>query len=188
MCFFKKGIRTKNYGIEDEKKLRKLGAEFHKTNRGGLITFHGPGQLVSYPIINLKNFNQGIRWYVETMEKTIIDLCAKYGLKAETTKDTGVWIGNKKICAIGIHVSRYVTMHGLAFNCNVDLRWFEHIVPCGIEGKEVTSLSKECNRKLAIENVIPNFISSFESQFECEVTEMNQSQIDEIKKQLLEST
>ncbi|KAG5680847.1 hypothetical protein PVAND_010328 [Polypedilum vanderplanki] len=180
------GIRTKNYTIEDENKLRNLGAEFIKTNRGGLITFHGPGQLVAYPIINLKNFKQGVRWYVNSIERTIINLCHKYELNATTTTDTGVWINDRKICAIGIHVSRYVTMHGLALNCNTDLSWFNHIVPCGIEDKEVTSLSKECKRDIQINDVIPELIASFSTIFESKTILVNQEQVDEIKKNSLE--
>lgn len=161
------GIRTKNYTIEDEEKLKNLGAEFHSTNRGGLITFHGPGQLVAYPIVNLKNFKASVRWYVCHVEKTIIDLCKKYDITAMTTEDTGVWVENRKICAIGIHCSRYVTTHGLALNCNTDLSWYDHIVPCGIVGKGVTSLSKEISRNVTIDEATPQLIRSFEDVFEC---------------------
>lgn len=163
------GLRTKNFTIEEEQKLRKLGAEFHKTNRGGLITFHGPGQLVAYPIINLKNFKPSVRWYVCNIEKTIINLCTKYGINAKTTEDTGVWVEDRKICAIGIHASRYITSHGLALNCNTNLQWFKHIVPCGLEGKSVTSLSKELGMETVINDVVPSFISSFQNTFECDV-------------------
>ena len=162
------GIRTKNYTMEDEQKLLKLGAEFHRTNRGGLITFHGPGQLVAYPIINLKNFQPSVRWYVSQMEKTVINLCSKYDIIAKTTADTGVWVNDRKICAIGIHASRYITTHGLALNCNIALNWFKHIVPCGLEGKEVTSLTKELSKDTTINAVIPNFLTSFNETFECE--------------------
>lgn len=171
------GLRTKNYTIDDEEKLKTLGAEFFKTNRGGLITFHGPGQLVAYPIINLKNFQPSVRWYVCHIEKTIIDLCKKYNLKAQTTPDTGVWVEDRKICAIGIHASRYITTHGLALNCNIDLSWFNHIVPCGLEGKEVTSLSKELGKNVSIEDVTPNFLESFSSIFECEIEEFDSKNI-----------
>lgn len=161
------GLRTKNYTIDDEEKLKKHGAEFYKTNRGGLITFHGPGQLVAYPIINLKNFEPSVRWYVCHIEKTIIDLCRKHGIKAQTTEDTGVWVDNRKICAIGIHASRYITTHGLALNCNIDLAWFKHIVPCGLEGKEVTSLSKELAKNISIDDTTPEFLDSFQNIFQC---------------------
>lgn len=167
------GIRTKNYTIDDEERLRKLGAQFFKTNRGGLITFHGPGQLVAYPILNLKDFNPSIRWYVCHIEKTIIDLCKEFGLSANTSPDTGVWIGDKKICAIGVHGSRYITTHGLALNCNTDLKWFEHIVPCGIEGKGVTSLSSELNRDVTIDETEEPFLHSFSKIFQCELVELD---------------
>lgn len=171
------GLRTKNYTIDDEEKLKKLGAQFFKTNRGGLITFHGPGQLVAYPIINLKNFTPSVRWYVCHIEKTIIDLCSKYNIKAQTTEDTGVWVDDRKICAIGIHASRYITTHGLALNCNVDLSWFKHIVPCGIEGKDVTSLSRELMKDTAIEQVTPHFIDSFKNVFDCSVEDISLEEI-----------
>lgn len=163
------GIRTENYSIDDEEKLRKLGAEFYKTNRGGLITFHGPGQLVAYPIINLKNFEHSVRWYVSHIEKAVIDLCNQYGIKAQTTEDTGVWVGNRKICAIGIRASRYITTHGLALNCNVDLSWFNHIVPCGLEGKEVTSLSKELSKDISIDDATNKLLTTFQDVFKCSI-------------------
>lgn len=165
------GLRTKGYSTEDEQRLQQLGAQFHRTNRGGLITFHGPGQLVAYPIINLKDFKPSMRWYVCHLEKTIIDLCAKYELKAETSPDTGVWIGNNKICALGVHGSRFITTHGLALNCDTDMRWFEHIVPCGIVGKGVTSLTNELGRSIGVTQTIPLLLDSFRKIFECEVVE-----------------
>lgn len=172
------GLRTKNYTINDETRLRQLGAEFFKTNRGGLITFHGPGQLVVYPILNLKHFEPSIRWYVCHIEKTIIDLCRRhYELEAKTSPDTGVWIGDRKICAIGVHGSRYITTHGLALNCNTDLGWFEHIVPCGIEGKGVTSLTNELNKMVTVESVIDGFLNSFKNIFNCELIEFNDKEL-----------
>lgn len=165
------GIRTKGYSIEDEQRLQRLGAQFFRTNRGGLITFHGPGQLVAYPIINLKHFQPSMRWYVCHLEKTIIDVCAQLALKAETSPDTGVWIGNNKICALGVHGSRFITTHGLALNCDTDLKWFEHIVPCGIVGKGVTSLTNELGRRIEIAQVIPLLLDSFSQFFNCKLVE-----------------
>lgn len=170
------GIRTKQYSIQDEARLRKLGAEFHKTNRGGLITFHGPGQLVAYPIINLKNFQPSMKWYVCHIEKTVIDLCKRYEIEARTTSDTGVWVDDRKICAIGVHGSRYVTTHGLALNCNTDLNWFEHIVPCGIPGKGVTSISMETQKNETVDMVVPKFIKSFSEIFGAEVQDMKEDE------------
>lgn len=163
------GIRTKDYTIDDEEKLRKLGADFFRTNRGGLITFHGPGQIVAYPILNLKQFKPSVRWYVCHLEKTIISLCDELGLRATTSQDTGVWIGNEKICAMGIHAKRYITSHGLALNCDVDLSWFDHIVPCGLPGKGVTSLSKQLGKRISFESAAPLMLSHFERTFNCNV-------------------
>lgn len=165
------GIRSKGYTIEDEEKLKSLGAEFFRTNRGGLITFHGVGQLVAYPILDLRQFETSVKWYVCQIEKMVIRLCAEFGIKGETSPDTGVWVNDKKICAIGIHGSRYITSHGLALNCNTDLKWFNHIVPCGIEGKGVTSISKELNMNVTIQDVLPLFQTAFQDQFDCSLTE-----------------
>lgn len=135
------GKRGAIYDETVEEYLREKGADFYRVNRGGLITFHGPGQLVAYPILKLERKN-AIRWYVDTLEVAIIDLLAEFGLKGETSPHTGVWIGDNKICAMGINAQREVTSHGLAINCNTDMSWFGNIVPCGIQDKGVTSLSK----------------------------------------------
>ncbi|XP_023931854.1 putative lipoyltransferase 2, mitochondrial [Lingula anatina] len=167
------GMRTKDYTLRDEDHLKALGAEFVKTNRGGLITFHGPGQLVVYPVIYLKDFKLSMREYIRKLEDTVIDMCAvAYGIEANTTKDTGIWVGEKKLCAIGVHGARYVTTHGLALNCNTDLDWFKHIVPCGIVDKGVTSLSQLMSRNVTVEEAIPPFLQSFAKNFQCELKEM----------------
>ncbi|XP_017081639.1 putative lipoyltransferase 2, mitochondrial [Drosophila eugracilis] len=172
------GLRTKDYTAADEDRLRKLGADFHRTDRGGLITFHGPGQLVVYPILHLRQFKPSMRWYVATLERMVIETCHQLGISgATTTKDTGIWVGELKICAIGVHGSRYVTTHGIALNCCTDLRWFDHIVPCGIEGKGVTSLSKELNRHVSVQMASDALISSFASVFECGVQNLNESKL-----------
>lgn len=177
---FTVGIRDKIYTKEDEEKLKSLGAEFFRTNRGGLITFHGPGQLVAYPILNLKQFKSSVKWYVSQIEKMIIRLCAEFGLKGETSPNTGVWVADKKICAIGIHGSRYVTTHGLALNCNTDLTWFNHIVPCGIHGKGVTSISKELKTTVTIQDVLPQFQTAFQDQFQCSLIEYSVEESSEL--------
>lgn len=161
------GIRRAPYPAEEEQRLRELGAKFFRTNRGGLITFHGPGQLVCYPILNLGCFKKSVRWYVCELEKTVIRMCDKFGIKASTSVDTGVWVGNNKICAIGIHCGRYITSHGLGLNCNTDMSWFDHIVPCGIVGKGVTSLSQELDRDVTIEEAAPVLLQAFSEQFNC---------------------
>ncbi|KAL2095916.1 hypothetical protein ACEWY4_008064 [Coilia grayii] len=161
------GIRQAPYPAKEEERLKGLGAEFFRTNRGGLITFHGPGQLVCYPILDLGCFKKSVRWYVCELEKTVIRLCSKFGIKAATSPDTGVWVGNNKICAIGIHCGRYITSHGIALNCNTDMRWFDNIVPCGIVGKGVTSLSLELSREVTTAEATPRLLESFSETFNC---------------------
>lgn len=166
---FTVGLRDDSYTKEDAAKLVATGAEFHRTNRGGLITFHGPGQLVAYPVLNLKNFNLGMRDYVCKLEKTMIKTCDYFGVRAKTTEDTGVWVEDRKIGSIGIHGSRYVTTHGISLNCNTDLSWFKHIVPCGLQGKEVTSISKEFGREVTISDAVPFFLDAFQEKFDCDI-------------------
>jgi len=164
------GIRTAGYNELEEQRLISLGAEFYRTNRGGLITFHGPGQLVAYPILNLNGFTKSMKWYICTLEATIIQMCkSSFGIQAKRSSDTGVWVDDNKLCAIGVHGRRYVTTHGLALNCDVDLKWFTHVVPCGIPDKGVTSLSKILRRHMPIKDVITPFLDSFANQFSCDV-------------------
>lgn len=163
------GIRNKSIDSKERKRLEDLGAEFHFTNRGGLLTFHGPGQLVCYPILNLNCFKKSLRWYVASLENTLIETCKRFDVQAATTCDTGVWVKDKKIAAIGVHTNRWITTHGIALNCNNDLGWFEHFTPCGIEGKGVTSLSKETSQNIEPQGTIPAFIDSFQNVFDCAV-------------------
>ncbi len=129
--------------------LEAIDAKFYKINRGGDITYHGPGQLVGYPILDLENFFTDIHKYLRLLEETIILTIAEYGLKAERSKgETGVWLDvgtpfARKICAMGVRASRWVTMHGFAFNVNTNLGYFDHMIPCGIKDKAVTSLNAE---------------------------------------------
>ncbi|TRY85151.1 hypothetical protein DNTS_006347 [Danionella cerebrum] len=164
------GIRRAPYNLKEEQRLQALGADFCRTNRGGLITFHGPGQLVCYPILDLGCFKKSIRWYVCELERTVISMCRMFGIEATTSPDTGVWVGENKICAIGIHCGRYITSHGLALNCNTDLTWFQHIVPCGIVGKGVTSLSQELGRDVTLGEATPKLLEAFTEQFNCTLT------------------
>ncbi|XP_023223528.1 putative lipoyltransferase 2, mitochondrial [Centruroides sculpturatus] len=168
------GIR-KEYNDDDEKRLRSLGADYMVTNRGGLITFHGPGQLVAYPVLYLGDFNnrKSMKWYIQKLEMWCIRLCKKFGLNASTSVHTGVWIEDRKIAAIGVHGSRYVTTHGLALNCNTDLEWFKHIIPCGIPNKEVTSLTKELGQEITTDQVKPEFLNIFEELFQCKLIKDN---------------
>ena len=133
----------------NEQALHDKGATFYKINRGGDITYHGPGQIVGYPILDLDNFFTDIHKYLRSLEEVIILTLADYGLKGERSEgETGVWIDvgtpfARKICAMGVRASRWVTMHGFALNVNTDLGYFDNIIPCGIRGKAVTSLNVE---------------------------------------------
>jgi lipoyl(octanoyl) transferase len=136
------------------------GISFFHTNRGGDITYHGPGQIVGYPIIDLEKYYTDIGRYLRNLEEVIIRVMAHYGLKGERSKgETGVWLdpdvvgSERKICAMGVRCSRWVTMHGFAFNVNTDLSYFGHIIPCGIKNKQVTSLEKELGYSLPLEEV-----------------------------------
>ncbi|XP_071536315.1 octanoyl-[acyl-carrier-protein]:protein N-octanoyltransferase LIPT2, mitochondrial [Panulirus ornatus] len=162
------GIRKSDYSPEVEAQLKIKGADFHRTNRGGLITFHGPGQLVAYPIIHLSSFSPGIKWYICALQRTVIRTLRILGITAHTSPHTGVWVGDNKICAIGIQ-GRHVTTHGLALNCNIDLSWYDNILPCGIPDKGVTSATQELNRNVTIREVEPYFLKSFAEVFQCSI-------------------
>lgn len=165
------GIRTQDY-VERKMidNLKALSAEFEYTDRGGLITFHGPGQLVCYPVLNLKHYNISLRCYIHKLEEAIINTCKEFGIQANRTNDIGIWIGNDKVAAIGVHCKKYVTYHGLALNCNTDLSWFDHIVPCGLHGKGVTSLSKLLGHEITTEQALPVLLRNFQRVFEATIT------------------
>lgn len=155
-----------------DRQLREKEVSFYKTNRGGDITFHGPGQLVGYPLLNLDNFFTDIHQYLRFLEEVIILTLAEYGLSATRSNgETGVWLdidtpNARKICAMGVRASRWVTMHGFALNVNTDLSYFDLIVPCGIQGKRVTSLAQELGHKVALDEVKAKVKSHFETVFE----------------------
>lgn len=157
-----------------EDKLKEKGARFYKINRGGDITYHGPGQVVGYPILDLENFFTDIHKYLRLLEETIILTIAEYGLKGERSPgETGVWldVGSpfaRKICAMGIRSSRWVTMHGFALNVNTNLGYFDHIIPCGIRGKAVTSLEAELGKKVPMEEVKEKILKHFKALFDIE--------------------
>jgi lipoyl(octanoyl) transferase len=155
---------------EDE--LAEKGIEFYKTNRGGDITYHGPGQVVGYPILDLDNFFTDIHLYMRRLEEVIILTLSHYGIKAGRLSGyTGVWLDEddpekaRKICAMGVKCSRWVTMHGWAFNVNAELEYFENIIPCGIKDKAVTSLEKELGRPADMEEVKALLRDNFEKVF-----------------------
>ena len=156
----------------NEEQLKEKGATFYKINRGGDITYHGPGQIVGYPILDLENFFTDIHKYLRLLEETIILTIAEYGLKGVRSKgETGVWLDvgtpfARKICALGIRSSRWVTMHGFALNVNVNLGYFDNIIPCGIKGKAVTSMEVELGEKVDQELVKKKILKHFKTLFE----------------------
>ena len=166
----------------NEVQLKEKGIAYYKINRGGDITYHGYGQIVGYPILDLDNFFNDIHKYMRFLEETVIQVLAEYGLKGERSKgETGVWLDAgtpfaRKICALGVRSSRWVTMHGFALNVNTNLGYFDHIITCGIKGKAVTSLEVELGKKLDVEKVkekiIKHFATIFEATFIKEKTEV----------------
>ncbi|WP_430424102.1 lipoyl(octanoyl) transferase LipB [Maribacter litoralis] len=164
--------------LVDEKVLADKGATFYKINRGGDITYHGPGQIVGYPILDLDNFFTDIHKYLRFLEEMVILTLAEYGLKAERSEgETGVWLDvgtpfARKICAMGVRASRWVTMHGFALNVNADLGYFDLMIPCGIKDKAVTSLNVELGKKeVNLEEVKKKLLKHFEILFEAEMNE-----------------
>lgn len=164
--------------LVSEEQLKAKNATFYKINRGGDITYHGPGQIVGYPILDLENFFTDIHKYLRLLEETIILTLAEYGLKAQRSDgETGVWLDvgtpfARKICAMGVRASRWVTMHGFAFNVNANLGYFDNIIPCGIKEKAVTSLNVELGRsKVPLEEVKPKLLKHFADLFEAELVE-----------------
>jgi lipoyl(octanoyl) transferase len=161
----------------NENMMKSRGAALYKINRGGDITYHGPGQLVAYPILDLDNFGLSIKSYIDQLEEVIILVLKRYGINATRSEGaTGVWLDAenpakaRKICAIGVRTSHWVSMHGFAFNISTDLSYFEHIVPCGIQGKSVTSLEKELGVKVEMEKVRSYVLQAFETVFKMKIT------------------
>ena len=156
----------------NEKQLEAKGATFYKINRGGDITYHGPGQIVGYPILDLENFFTDIHKYLRLLEESIILTIAEYGLKGVRSEgETGVWLDvgtpfARKICALGIRSSRWVTMHGFALNVNTNLGYFDNIIPCGIKGKAVASMESELGRKIDTNEVKQKILKHFKTLFE----------------------
>lgn len=162
--------------LMSEEQLEKNGIQFFRTNRGGDITFHGEQQIVGYPILDLEKFYTDIGKYLRNLEEVIIQSLADYGLKgARSSGETGVWLDpdipgrERKICAMGVRTSRWITMHGFAFNINTDLSYFNNIIPCGIQNKQVTSLEKELGRKIDFEEAKVVVKRNFEKVFEVEL-------------------
>jgi lipoyl(octanoyl) transferase len=172
-----KSGKMENVLISEEQR-RERGIEFYQTNRGGDITFHGPEQIVGYPILDLEKFYTDIGRYLRELEEVIILTLAEYGIVAgRSAGETGVWIDadikgkERKICAMGVRCSRWITMHGFALNVNTDLSYFNHIIPCGIQDKKVTSVKEELGRDVAIEDVKEKLKKNFAKVFNVELRE-----------------
>ncbi|MDP2036612.1 MAG: lipoyl(octanoyl) transferase LipB [Ignavibacteria bacterium] len=159
-------VAEKENLISSEDQLKELGVSVYEIDRGGDITYHGPGQIVGYPIIKLSDWKEDTHEYLRGLEEVIMKVCTDYGLTTHRNpKYTGVWIGERKIAAIGIKVSRWTTMHGFAFNVNTDLNYFGGIIPCGIRDKEVTSLKRELGKEISIDEVKEKFVEKFKEVF-----------------------
>ncbi len=160
-----------------EKQLKEKGITFFKSNRGGDITYHGPGQIVGYPILDLDNFFTDIHKFMRNLEEVIIRTIAEYGLKGERSEgETGVWLDvgtpfARKICALGVRTSRWVTMHGFALNVSTDVGYFDNIIPCGIRGKGVTSMEIELKEKVSVPIVKEKIKKHFSEVFDATFTE-----------------
>lgn len=162
----------RNNLLVNEKELEEIHASFYPNDRGGDITYHGPGQLVGYPILDLNRHFTDLHKYLRYLEEIIINVCAEYGIAAgRKEKLTGVWVGEEKICAMGVKCSRWVTMHGFALNVNTDLSYFNHIVPCGIQDKGVTSLEKILGTHIDLMEVQKWVKKHFQMQFNVELKE-----------------
>lgn len=160
----------------DDEAMEEKGASFFRTNRGGDVTFHGPGQLVGYPILDLERFRTDLGWYLRSLEEVGIQVLADYGIAGDRSPgETGIWIDpgvrgrERKICAMGVRCSRWITMHGFALNINTDLSWFSNIIPCGIPDKQVTSLQKELGAPVDMGEVKARWKNRFEEVFDAKL-------------------
>jgi len=161
--------------LANENKLKEINATYVKVNRGGDITYHGYGQIVGYPVLDLENFYTDIHRYMRDLEEVIIRTLAEYGLHGERSPgETGVWfdVGKpyaRKICALGVKASRWITIHGFALNVNTDMRYFDYIIPCGITDKQVTSMKRELETEVDFEEVKDKIKKHFQEVFDCEL-------------------
>ena len=168
--------------LASEHVLRQKGVEFHTTDRGGDITYHGPGQIVGYPILNLGAIRRDVVWYVRMLEEAMIQATAELGVAAKRVEGkTGIWVryenAEEKLAAIGVHISRWVTSHGFAYNVSTDLRYFDLIVPCGIADRKATSLEKLLGRSVKREEIAPRIANHFGEVFELELKETPRTEL-----------
>lgn len=179
LCEHRSVITVGRFGKENNilasrEDLKKYGIEIYRTKRGGDVTFHGPGQLVGYPIISLRDFKLGVKSYVHLLEKTIIRVLMGFGIVGERIeKYPGVWIGKEKIASIGVYVKNHITVHGFALNVNTNLRCFSLIVPCGIRNVGVTSTEKVLGKAIPIEQVASGFVKEFGRIFKTSMKAIN---------------
>jgi len=165
--------------------LDQMRVEFHPTDRGGDITYHGPGQIVGYPILDLTAHRRDVRWYVEQLEEAMIRASAAFGVAGHRSEGAhGVWVdtpaGEEKLAALGVHLSRWVTSHGFAYNVSTDLRYFELIVPCGIPGKRATSLEKLLGRAVSRGQALAHLIEQFGNVFGVETVSMSRPELEKV--------
>lgn len=170
------GVRGKaEHLLLSQEAFLSRGAEVHRTDRGGDVTFHGPGQLVGYPILDIRPYGEGPSWYVHTLEATLIDVLARFGIAAgRSERNRGVWIGDAKIAAIGVRVSRGITTHGFALNVNTDLTYFQHIVPCGLADAGVTSMQQRTGETFDMRDVEEEVAFAFARHFKVTIEEAHQ--------------
>ena len=164
--------------LVDEARLVDLGAEVHHIDRGGEVTYHGPGQLVGYPIINLLRHGGGPLKYVQTLERTLIATLSEFGVKVESEdRPTGVWVGERKIASIGVKVNRGVTTHGFALNVDPDLTYFDHIIACGMPDVATTSMSRELGHHVSVDDAIAAFMPHFGRMFGFELSQVEPTSV-----------
>lgn len=148
----------------NEDTLKNKGVSIYHTDRGGDVTYHGPGQLVGYPVLNLRYYKKDVKWYVKSLEEVLIKVLNEYGIKAEIIpKLIGVWVKNKKIASIGVRIRKWITTHGFALNVNNDLTPFSYIIPCGIKNVDITSMKEVLNKEIDMKKLKKNIIKEFKS-------------------------
>jgi lipoyl(octanoyl) transferase len=164
--------------LVSKQRLDEIGAQVFETDRGGDITYHGPGQLVGYPIFDLTRHRRDVAWYMRSLEEVFMGVAADFGIQAHRLNGArGVWVGDEKLVAMGVHISRWVTSHGFAFNANTDLRYFDYIIPCGLRDKGVTSLAKLLGKSVDMDKVSECVVNNFGVVLDLEMKSGNSEQV-----------